>query len=107
MKSSNNAYVKKVTCKKTVRRYTPITSMRHFIEKIRVNGDKKLFMWYDSVRILHSISYNEFADLVKKEAAAFSKLGFTDKRIAIIGETSYEWVATYVAAIASGQGAQG
>ena len=102
MKSSNNVKVKMVTRKKTERRYTPVQSMNHFTEKLREKGDKKLFMWYDSARILQSISYTEFSDLIKKEAAGFFKLGFNNNRVAIIGESSPEWVATYAAVVASG-----
>lgn len=76
--------------------------MKNFCEKIRVNGDKIVFMWYDSERVLHEMTYLEFSDTVKREAAAFASLGWKGRRIAVIGETSPQWVATYVAAIASG-----
>ena len=88
--------------KKTIRDFTPVTSMKHFCEKIEINNEKNAFMWYDNQRELHSVSYSELALTIKKEAAAFSKIGFSGKRIAIIGETSYLWVSTYAAAIASG-----
>ncbi len=88
--------------KKTVRNYTPISSMRHFGEKISNFGDRNALMWFDSKRVIHSLSYSDLSAKIKSLAAGFSSLGYKDRRIAIIGETSPEWVATYVAVIASG-----
>jgi len=88
--------------KKTERIFTPVASMKHFCEKINDHGDKIALAFYDSSRELHELTYSDFSDLIKKEAAGLAALGFKDKRIAIIGETSPEWVASYVAIIASG-----
>ena len=88
--------------KKTVRNYTPISSMRHFGEKISNFGDRNALMWFDSKRVIHSLSYSDLSAKIKSLAAGFSSLGYKDRRIAVIGETSPEWVATYVATIASG-----
>ncbi len=88
--------------KQTVRDFTPVSSMKHFCEKISDHKDKIALAWYDSSRALHEMTYAEFSHLIKKEAAGLSALGFKNKRIAIIGETSPEWVASYVAIIASG-----
>jgi len=88
--------------KQTVRDFTPVSSMKHFCEKISDHKDKIALAWYDSSRVLHEMTYAEFSHLIKKEAAGLSALGFKNKRIAIIGETSPEWVASYVAIIASG-----
>ncbi len=88
--------------KKTVRRFTPVTSMRHFSEKIAVSGDRNAFMWFDSKRVMHSMSYTDLSELIRNTAAGLSSLGFKNNRIAIIGETSVEWVATYIATVASG-----
>ena len=88
--------------KKSERRFTPVSSMKHFCEKLAEHGDNNAMMWYDSSRNLHKVSYNELSSLIKKQAAGFNALGFKEKRIAIIGETSLEWVVSYVSAIASG-----
>ena len=88
--------------KKSQRRYTPVLSMKHFSQILRDNGDKILYMWYDSERVLHEMTYREMADIILRQAAAFISLGWQNRHIAIIGETSPYWVATYVAAIASG-----
>ena len=88
--------------KKTERIFTPVISMKHFCEKINDHGDKIALAFYDSSRALHELTYSDFSSLIKKEAAGLASLGFQNKRIAIIGETSPEWVASYVAIIASG-----
>ena len=90
------------TGKKTVRDFTPVKSMKHFCEKIELNNDKNAFLWFDSKRELHTVSYKELAQIIKKEAAAFNAIGLSGKRIAVVGETSHFWVTTYAAAIASG-----
>ena len=75
--------------------------MKHFSQILRDNGDKILYMWYDSERVLHEMTYREMADIILRQAAAFISLGWQNRHIAIIVETSPYWVATYVAAIAS------
>lgn len=87
---------------KTIRRYTPITSMKNFSEKIIVHGYKIAFMWFDAAHALHEMTYCELSDTIKNIAAAFASMGWRDRRIAIIGEASPQWVATYAAVIASG-----
>lgn len=88
--------------KKSVRRYTPVQSMKHFTELLRKNDDKILYMWYDHERVLHEMTYREMSDIIVRQAAALSALGRHGSHIAVIGETSPYWVATYVAAVASG-----
>ena len=88
--------------RKTERRFTPVVSIKHFAEKITENGEKSVFLWRGADGADREMSYNDFSATVKREAAAFASLGWQNKRIAILGETSPYWVATYVAAIASG-----
>lgn len=88
--------------KKSVRRYTPVQSMKHFTELLRTNDDKILYMWYDHERVLHEMTYREMFDIIVRQAAAFDALGWRGRHIAVVGETSPYWVATYVAAVASG-----
>lgn len=88
--------------KKSERRYTPVTSMKHFAVKLRERGDNILYMWHDAEHVLHEMTYHEMSDMIIRQAAAFMSLGWVGRHIAVVGETSPEWVATYVAAIASG-----
>lgn len=88
--------------KKTARIYTPAESMRHFAEKIAKFGDKTAYRYFDSERNLLSMTYRSLSVRFKRVAAGFSAAGLAGKRIAVIGETSVEWVCAYVAAVAAG-----
>lgn len=87
---------------KTERKYTPALSMKHFIEIIGEHGYKIAYMWFDSAHELHEMTYRELSDSIKNLSAAFASFGWQGRRIAILGETSPQWVITYAAAIASG-----
>ncbi len=50
----------------------------------------------------YSITYANFYDYVKAIARGLIKNGLAGKRAALIGETSVEWVATYLAVVISG-----
>lgn len=88
--------------KKVERQFKVLNSMRMFCDVIREHGNKTSFMWFDRSRNRHEMSYWELSELILGESAGFSALGLQNKRIAIVGETAPEWVASYVAAIASG-----
>jgi len=88
--------------KKTERVFTRVDSLKHFSEKITEFGEKSAFLWHDAAHQPHEMSYTELSAKIKTLAAGFASLGFKENKIAIIGETSPFWVATYVAAIASG-----
>ena len=76
--------------------------MRHFAEKIAINGDKTAYRYFDRQHNLLSMTYRNLSNAFLRQAAGYKALGLAGKRIAIIGETSVEWVCSYVAAIASG-----
>lgn len=88
--------------KKTERIFTEVKSMKHFIEKLALNGDRIIYKYFDKDKELKEMTYAEFSKLVEKEAAGLDALGLKGKRVAIIGETSPSWVATYIATIAMG-----
>lgn len=77
-------------------------NMKHFIEKIADHGDKPVFKYFDKKRTLHELSYTDFSATATAEAAGFDAIGLAGGKIAIAGETSPEWVMTYVSTIASG-----
>ena len=88
--------------KKTERIYTPVESMAHFATKIGKFGDRTAYRYFDRQRNLHSLTYKNLAAKFLQQAAGYSAAGLAGKRIAVIGETSVEWVCSYVAAIAAG-----
>lgn len=88
--------------KKTERIYTPVESMRHFATKIADFGERTAFRYFDKERNLCTLSYRDLSAKMLRQAAGFAAMGLAGKRIAVIGETSVEWVCTYVSAIAAG-----
>ena len=64
-------------------------------------GDKNLFKFNRSHETVE-ISYTEFKDYVYKLTLAFTHLNLKDKRVVLIGETSVQWIATYIATITCG-----
>lgn len=87
---------------KTERIFTPIKNIKHYIDVLDSHGDRTVFKYFGKDRELEKITYHDFAELVKNEIAGLAEFGLKGKRIAIIGETSPFWVATYTAVIASG-----
>ena len=76
--------------------------MSHFAQKLAAFGDRTAFRYFDSDRNLLSITYKNLSVRFLRQAAGYAAAGLAGKRIAVIGETSVEWVSSYVAAIAAG-----
>ncbi len=70
-------------------------------EVIRSHGEKVAIRYFVGNEICE-IRYDAFADMITAAAAAFAELGLVDRRIVIIGDTSPEWLASYIAAVACG-----
>ena len=88
--------------KKTERIYTPVESMSHFANKLSAFGDKTALRYFDKEHNLHTMTYRSLSARFLRQAAGYAAAGLAGKRIAIIGETSPEWIISYVAAIAAG-----
>lgn len=88
--------------KKTERIYTPVESMSHLAKKIGSFGDKTALRYFDKERNLHTMTYRSLSARILRVAAGYAAAGLAGKRIAIIGETSPDWIASYIAAIAAG-----
>ena len=81
---------------------TPRTwDVNDLLERIALHGDKTLFKYFVKNEI-NEMTYGEFHTLITKIAAAFTALDLNGKRIAVIGETSPQWLSTYVGALAAG-----
>ncbi len=88
--------------KKTPRIYTPIQSMAEFADRIALFGDHIAFRWLNKQHEILSMTYADFSARVRCEAAGLAAAGLAGKRVAIVGETSVEWVSTYISVVASG-----
>ncbi len=87
--------------KKTQRIFKEVHSISEYLSNIESHGDRTLYSYLDGKEYA-SLSYREFCDRVYSLAAGFSAAGISGKRVAVIGETSPEWVCTYLATLASG-----
>ncbi|MBQ9132463.1 MAG: AMP-binding protein [Clostridia bacterium] len=88
--------------KKTERNYTKIESISQFAQKLGSFGDRTAYRYFDRKHNLLSMTYAQLSHRILCQAAGYAAAGIAGKRIAIIGETSVEWVCSYVAAIAAG-----
>ena len=87
--------------KKNERVYASVDSFKELIEVFETRGDKVAFK-YPVKKTFETISYADFAAEIKAIAAGLDRVGLAGKRIAVIGETSHQWVASYFATVATG-----
>ena len=87
---------------KTERRYPKIANMKQYVETLASRGDKVVYRYFGDAacKTVIDMTYGEFAEEIKNVAAAFETLGLAGKRVAILGVTCHEWVATYIATVA-------
>ena len=71
------------------------------LERLRFNSDRLAYKYFEQGK-LKEMTYAEFYTIALQFAAAMEAKGFVGKRIAVIGDTSPQWLATYVGALASG-----
>ena len=94
--------VKTHTRPKTNRYYERVSDAVDFYNVISKHGERVAYSYFDKARNLHDVTYSELCAKIKNIAAGIDSLGLSGARIAIIGETSVEWVASYIAVLASG-----
>ena len=94
--------VKTVYRPKTERKYERVSDAYDMCRIIAKHGDKTAFTYYDKNKKLYSISYSRFYNRILRTAAGLTKIGLAGKKIAIIGETSTAWLASYIAILVTG-----
>ena len=83
-------------------RVTPRASdVLDFLEQIRDHGDKTAYRYYVGKEI-KDLTYSQVYTMVCECAAAFDAMGLKGKRVAVIGDTSPQWICTYLSALAAG-----
>ena len=87
--------------KKMVRELPQVDSIVDLLGHVKSHGDKVCYKYFEQSKLLE-MKYSEVYDLAIQVAAAFSKLQLTGKRVAVIGDTSPQWICTYMGALASG-----
>ena len=71
------------------------------LEQIHDHGDRIAYRYYVGKEI-KDMTYGQLHTMVTECAAAFDTLGLKGSRIAVIGDTSPQWIATYMATLAAG-----
>ena len=75
------------------------TDLKHLTEYgKRMNGSKPYFT-YKYKDVVHNVSFNQMYDYINKLGTAFHKLGIMGKPIAVLAETRYEWIVSYLATV--------
>ncbi len=93
--------MKKYSVKKNPRIYTPINNFRHLLSICEGRVGRPAFK-YPKGKEFITVTYDEFAKMTYAVAAGLKATGLAGKRVAVIGETSPEWVAAYLGVVTSG-----
>ncbi|MCL2813123.1 MAG: AMP-binding protein [Oscillospiraceae bacterium] len=64
----------------------------------RKYGDKAYFTYKENETV-HNISFNQMHGYINSLGTAFYELGIMGKNIALLSETRYEWIVSYLAAV--------
>ena len=87
---------------KTTRYYERVSDIVDFYNVISKHGSRVAYSYFDKERKIHDVTYAELSALMKHTAAGFDAVSLSGEKIAVVGETSVEWVASYLGVLASG-----
>ena len=94
--------VKIHTAKKTKRNYERVSNILDYYHVLEKHGNRVAFSYFGEKRKIVDVTYAEFTKMIRRAAAGYASLGLEGKRVAIIGETSVQWLASYLAVLAIG-----
>ena len=101
-KAENKKLPKVYNKRKTKRNYERVADVRDLCRVLQKHGSKVAFSYFGEGRKLQDITYREFYRMILRLSAGLTTMGFAKKRIAIVGETSVEWIASYLSILAVG-----
>ncbi|MBQ9162364.1 MAG: AMP-binding protein [Clostridia bacterium] len=96
--SQNVKVVNRPRIKHTAAHIWDVTDLCEVIES---HGDKTAYRYFVG-KELRSLTYAEFGAMIHKTAAAFNAMGLSGQKVAVIGDTTPQWVCTYIGAMAAG-----
>ncbi len=99
---SKTKEIKVYNKKKVQRLYERVTDVKDLCRILKKHDERILFSYFDKSRQLHDMTYGQFYTKTLALSAGFTAKGLAGKRIAILGETSPEWVASYLAILSVG-----
>ena len=92
----------KIPNRKKMERELPLVwDVNDELSYIKSHGDKVCFKYFENGSLLE-MSYTQVYESICKAAAAFDKLNLVGRRVAVIGDTSPQWLCTYIGALAAG-----
>ncbi len=65
------------------------------------HGDRLMYRYFEG-KELKEMTYAQFCTQVHEVAAAFNAMGLVGEKVVVIGDTSPQWLITYLAALAAG-----
>ena len=71
----------------------------HFERGKNLFGDKALYKFNKKAEGEVSVSYREMFDLITDMSLAFQKLNMSGKKVILLGETSVQWIASYISTV--------
>ncbi|MBO5203620.1 MAG: AMP-binding protein [Clostridia bacterium] len=87
---------------KTERKYERVHDAYDLCRIIAKHGDKVGICYFDKERKLHELSFIRFYNRIVRTAAGLTAMGYAGKKIALLGETSVAWLASYLAILVTG-----
>ena len=100
--ATNQKQPKVYNKKKTKRNYERVADVRDLCRVLQKHGSRVAFSYFGEGRRVQDITYREFYRMILRISAGLTTMGYSKKRIAILGETSVEWVASYLSILATG-----
>lgn len=101
MATENNVKQHKPMNRKRMERVAPgAVDMLDLVRQLGNHGDKIAYKYYVGKEI-KSLTYVEVQTMVHECAAAFDSMGLKGQRVAVIGDTSPQWITTYMAAMSA------
>ncbi|MBP3686486.1 MAG: AMP-binding protein [Clostridia bacterium] len=79
-----------------------MTDFRSLVVDSAESYGEKDYLKYKREGEIQSLSFRAFGDEVRRLTTALFEMGLSGKRIAVIGETTPEWIMTYLSVIISG-----
>ena len=80
----------------------PAYDLRSMLSRTAARVPEKDYLVYKRCGELESVTFSGFEERVRALSEAFLELGLEGAPVAVIGETSPEWIITYLATVISG-----
>ncbi len=87
---------------KNLPKYEVKSLYEHIERAATLFGEHSIFRFNREGENEVSVLYKEFFELVQKMTLAFNKLNVKDQKVIVMGETSVQWISTYLGVVSAG-----